>query len=454
MHDLSNLVSSNEILKKIRDICSENTYLVGGCIRDMLLGRNPSDFDIVTFCDVWPMARQIAGRFASTAFWMDRERGVARIALGGSGDTIDVSAPKGVDICSDLKQRDITINAIGFDVSTGDIIDPTGGINDLHHGIIRIISEENLCRDPLRVIRCLRFSVMLGFALTATTDTLLRKHADKVVTVSAERIKQEFLKALACHGGARFFSLMNRTGLIEQIFFHDSSFSSGYHVTYPALTMTCEMDGLIYDAPRLLPGIGQMFETQVEAGLTRAGNLRLATFLYGLGQSRDTGRNDGEAEIFCVTPDQNVHAAVESLRALKFSRSAINAEKRILSCQARASDIFTHDDMGMSDLHRLCEEAYPYLPEVLLLATASVFMSSGEKYTCIERMGRAWSYHKNTYEKHRKAPLITGDDVMQTLGVSPGPAVGKALRTVESARAQGLVLSRDEALDYLLTITI
>lgn len=460
MHDLSNLVSSNETLRNLTDLFAEKTYLVGGCIRDMLLGHKPSDFDIVTFCDVWRTALQIADRFACTAFWMDKERGVARIAIHGSGQTIDISSPKGADICADLKKRDITINAMGFDANAGEIIDPLHGIDDLRHGVIRVVSEENLRDDPLRIIRCLRFSVMLGFAVADATDGMLKKYAPEVKTVSAERIKQEFMKALAYPCGSRFFSLMDRAGLIEPLFIHGVSSIMGMDVSCirPALTMTCEMDGLIYDAYNLLPGIGQTLETEVETGLSRTGLLRLITFLYGMGLSRDREEDSFGAPVSDLTTEQHIRSAQAFCGSLKFSAHATKAVKRIMSCQDHAQAILVHKDPTGAELHRLCEEAYPYLPEVLLLARASLSRKNAhmgrvkESSGVPERMDTAWSYHEDTYQVHMQFPLLNGDDVIHTLGLSPGPDVGRVLRMVETARAEGIVSSRGEALEYLRTI--
>ncbi|MBN2298885.1 MAG: CCA tRNA nucleotidyltransferase, partial [Deltaproteobacteria bacterium] len=434
------------------------TFLVGGCIRDMLLGRSPSDFDIVTFCDVWEKARQISERFASTAFWMDKERGVARIVIHGSGQTIDVSAPKGADICADLKKRDITINAIGFDAAAGKIIDPLQGINDLRHGVIRVICEENLRDDPLRVVRCLRFSVMLGFAVVETTDVMLKKYAHEVKTVSAERIKQEFMKALSYPSGSRFFSLMDRTGLIEPLFIQDVSTLAGMEVSCirPALIMACEMDGLIYDARKSLPGIAQALEEEVETGLSRAGLLRLITFLHGMHSAGEREEDPFGAKIPEPAREQHIQLVQAFCGSLKFSSPAMKAAKSIVSCQEHARYILSHNkELTGAELHSLCEEAYPNLPEVLLLAQAKANMGGIKKASGLpERMNAVWSYYVDTYQEHRQCPLISGDDVIHILGLSPGPRVGKVLRMVETARAEGIIASRDEAIEYLRTIAV
>jgi len=464
MHDLSKLVSNNSTLRIITDLFADRTYLVGGCIRDMLLGNKPSDFDVVTFCDVWQKARQIGERLESKAFWMDKNRGVVRIALKGSGQTMDVSSPKGADFVEDLKRRDITINAMGFDVAAGELIDPVGGLSDLGHGVIRIISEENLKDDPLRVIRCVRFSAMLGFAIVESTAALLRKHASRVRTVSPERVKQEFMKALNCPYGARFFSLMDSVGLMEILFARDFSSGEGLGLTSgrSALIMAFEMDGLIYDAQRLLPGIGEALALEMESGLSRAGLLRLVTVLYGMGVPWSIDESTKGTQPFPSSDKQCARAAHAFCRSFRFSSNAITMARRVIACQATVHDILRRKDLSARAFHNLCDAAEPFLPEVLLLARARVFGAGhgAREYKGVEGsrvkelLDSAWIYYRDTYQAHKRSPLINGEDVMNTLGLAPGPQVGKVLHIIEMARADGTVHTRSDAFDCLHTIDL
>jgi tRNA nucleotidyltransferase/poly(A) polymerase len=457
MRDLSKLVSNESTLRSITDLLTPKTYLVGGCIRDMLLGHRQQDFDIVTFCDVRHMAEALGERLSSSAFWMDKKRGVLRITLKKSGITIDISSPKGRDICEDLTQRDITINAMGFDMETGELIDPLHGMDDLEQGIIRIISEENLRDDPARVIRCLRFSVMLGFTIANATLALLKTYAPQLREVSPERIKQEFLKALSYLHGSRFFSLMETASLIDILFSSEPSQKEFFGIR-PALRMAFEIDGLIYDSSTFLRGIGNTLDHEVESGLSRAGLLRLAVFLFGM-----YGFSECESwskDLF--SPGRHLSYAVHSARkfcsALRFSSQAHLLIQRIIACQELIHDMFCEEGLNPRELHHLCVAAYPCLPEALLLAVACKAGQKNDHALGLERarlkepVSRVWRYHQEIYQEHIRTPLIDGNDVISQLGLEPGPEVGRFLRMIETARAEGIVHSRQEALDYLLTI--
>jgi tRNA nucleotidyltransferase/poly(A) polymerase len=457
MHDLSKLVSNESTLRSITDLLTPKTYLVGGCIRDMLLGHRPQDFDIVTFCDVQHMAEALGERLSSSAFWMDKKRGVIRIALKKAGVTIDISSPKGRDIHEDLTQRDITINAMGFDMETGELIDPLHGMDDLEQGVIRIISEENLRDDPARVIRCLRFSVMLGFAITNSTLDLLKTYAPQLRQASPERIKHEFMKALSYLNGSRFFSLMETASLIE-ILFSSVPEQQEHLGVRPALRMAAEIDGLIYDACAFLRGIGNTFDNEVESGLSRAGLLRLAVFLFGMyGYSVRERGNKG-----LVGPGRHLshgaYQAREFCSELRFSSQALRWIQRIIACQELIYDMFREEDLLPRKLYHLCDAAYPCLPEALLLVLAYNAAVRNDHTLGFERarledlVSKVWRYHQETYQEHKRTPLIDGNDVIRQLALEPGPEIGRFLRMIEAARAEGIVHSRQEALDYLLTI--
>ncbi|MBN2297339.1 MAG: CCA tRNA nucleotidyltransferase [Deltaproteobacteria bacterium] len=457
MHDLSRLVSSNPTLSAIEDLFSPETYLVGGCIRDMLRGQEPLDFDIVTFSDVGSFADKIARRFSSTAFWMDKTRGVVRISLKGKGITIDVCLPKGHDIVADLRKRDITINAMAYAVSACELIDPLDGLVDLGHGVIRIISEDSLRDDPARVVRCLRFSVVLGFPIAASTAALLKKYACKVATVSAERIKQEFMKALCDQNGSRFFTLMETTGVIKALF--PDIIYQGKDISLKglrsALFLARETDGLIYDAEILLPGSDRDLAQEVESKLSRAGLLRLAAFVFGIAPYRNTEELDKSAVLQAVNPEQGILIAREICSSLKVSSRAITLINSMYASQKLVHEILSQKDLPVRIVHLLCEKAFSCLPETLLLAWAlKRSPHSGNKaflkhVHLKEKIQEIWRYFVDIYQVQKQNQLIDGNDVIRSLGIAPGPMVGRLLLEVEAARAEGVVNSRQEAIDHL-----
>ncbi|HVN71064.1 MAG TPA: hypothetical protein VMU10_03495, partial [Desulfomonilia bacterium] len=208
MHDLYNAVWTNKTLNKFLPRLPRQAYLVGGCVRDLILGIDPSDYDIVFFGEPMILARQISDILGGKPFFIDENRQVARVAVDHGNLTIDVSPPRGENIEADLAERDITINAMACDPTDGALIDPTGGLEDLSERRIRLIAEKNLKDDPLRGLRCLRFSVQIGGSVDPGTMDLIRIHADSLHEAASERIKNEFFKALGHPVSSLFFKLL------------------------------------------------------------------------------------------------------------------------------------------------------------------------------------------------------------------------------------------------------
>jgi tRNA nucleotidyltransferase/poly(A) polymerase len=420
MHDLWNAVSANRVLERLSPQLPPSTYLVGGCVRDLLLGRNVLDFDLVTFCDVWGLAKKIETLLGGKAFWIDRERCVARIAVKGTPLTVDVLSPRGPDIATDLAMRDITINAMAFDPKSRELIDPLHGQEDLLQGIIRIISEENLVDDPLRGIRCLRFAVNLGFAIEDDTMSIIRANSVLIHKVSRERIKQEIMKALLSPRGSIFFQLLVDADYGEELFHPDPEIEHDL-----SLRRSSEMDAVLEDAHNILPGIGDYFSQDVEQGFSRAAVLRLTAFLSGISANGFRIRN------IC--------------KGLAFSSRTTRIVVNTLEAHERGEIVLEKHDAGKKSLCVLFRSYPECIPDMLLLAAAS----HRDLRTLTAEL---WDFYR-TYLPQKRNPLISGKDIMEVFGLRPGLLIGKYLELVEDARLEGIITTRDEAIEYLKHIS-
>jgi tRNA nucleotidyltransferase/poly(A) polymerase len=451
MHDLSSSVSSNALLGSIQDLLPGNTFLVGGSIRDLLLGREPLDYDLVTDDPVERLAEELARRLGSRPFWMDAKRGVLRIVLKQSGVSIDIAQPKGPDIGTDLMARDLTINAMARDMATGAFLDPSDGMGDLKNGLVRIISEKNLVDDPLRALRAIRFSVTLNFALHEDSSLMIRKHRDLLRQASPERIRLEFTRSLDAHHSARFFRLLTWLGLVPVLFppglVGTSEDSQLWHPGFSiALPMAEELDQIIYAADALMPGSRAVLGEETEREVKRSVMLRLAAFLLGLSDARQAGTPELEGE-----PGAMAVLASDFCAGLRFSTSSCRMVRGSLENLAGASSLLSNDHPAPLDLYRFCHRADPALPEAVLLSLARTEANGKERRQAASAL---WEYFRSTYREYRSNPLVTGRDVMAAVQGATGPAVGRLLEEVEEARAQGIVGTRNEALEYLHGIAL
>jgi tRNA nucleotidyltransferase/poly(A) polymerase len=187
--------------ERIRELLAgEEAWIVGGAIRDRLLGRPVVDVDVACR-DPRDAARRYARRYGGAAFPLSERHGAWRVAEEGADQTLDFTPlPNGIE--DDLATRDFTFNAIAFPVGGGDPCDPHGGRADLEAGVIRVVSDSVFRDDPLRLLRAVRLEDELGFRMDERTESLLRASASLVTRPAGERILAE-LRRLSAAGYRR-----------------------------------------------------------------------------------------------------------------------------------------------------------------------------------------------------------------------------------------------------------
>jgi len=190
-------------------LAGETAYVVGGAVRDELLGRPIVDLDIAC-SEPEQAARAYAGRVHGAPFPLSERHGAWRVALD-DGRTVDFTPLRG-GIEDDLATRDFTINAIARPLEGGEDVDPFGGLEDLTQRVIRAVSDEVFTDDPLRLLRAVRLEDELGFRIETRTEGLVREHAALAVRAAGERILAE-LERLSVAGFERLAEL----GLLERL---------------------------------------------------------------------------------------------------------------------------------------------------------------------------------------------------------------------------------------------
>ncbi len=201
-------------------------WVVGGSLRDLLRGRGAADWDLAT--DATPAQVQAlfsrvipTGIQHGTVTVRHRGKSYEVTTLRGEGAYSDGRRPDRVEfvteIDQDLARRDFTINALAYDPVAGELVDPFGGLADLERGLIRAVGEpaQRFAEDGLRVLRAARFAATLEFAIEAETEAAIRPTLATFRKVSAERVRDEWLRALGARQPSRAFAVMRRTGILE-----------------------------------------------------------------------------------------------------------------------------------------------------------------------------------------------------------------------------------------------
>ena len=426
---MASLTQAAEITERLRAAGFE-AYLAGGVVRDMLLGRDPADYDIATSA----RPEQVRALFERTIA-VGAAFGVIRVLVGddayevatfrAEGPYDDGRHPSSVRYATaqeDVARRDFTINGLLYDPRTGEVVDFVGGRADLAARVIRTIGDPALRfgEDHLRMLRAVRLAAELGFALAPEVVRTIGLLGRSVTTVSAERIRDELVRMVTGPDPARSLELLRETGLLEHVL----------------PEVAAEID---VAQPEAFHPEGDVFEhTRLALGALRRPSvtLAMATLLHDVGKpptferARDRIRFSRHDEVGAVM----ARAVMERLR---FPRRDTDRVAALVGRHMVFKDVAK---MRESKVRRLvADDAFP---ELLELHRADCAASHRDFSTYewirgfIERLAG---------EPPVPPPLITGDDLL-AMGLPPGPRIGRVLRAVDTARLEGEIRTRDEAL--------
>ena len=193
----------------------KDAYLVGGSVRDALLGRYkiPLDLDFVLPQNTIATAKHFANTYNGGFVVLDREREIARVVFDRG--TLDLARQEGITLEKDLNRRDFTINAIAYNFHDQQLVDPLNGVADLERGILRMVAAKNLDDDPLRLLRAYRQAAQLNFTLETKTETAIKQRVALLQNVAAERVRAELDYILAAPQGHKWLIAAIEDGLLS-----------------------------------------------------------------------------------------------------------------------------------------------------------------------------------------------------------------------------------------------
>jgi tRNA nucleotidyltransferase/poly(A) polymerase len=458
-------------------------YLVGGCVRDLLLGHPIYDLDVVTDGDGLALARHVANHFGGAYYPLDEVRSTGRAILR-SGDeqrlVVDVARLRGPDLAADLAGRDFTINAMAADVrAPGEVIDEHGGRPDVQARLIRPVSEASIRDDPLRALRAIRLAAQLGFALAPETERLICQDGAALSQVAGERTRDEVARLLARHEAACYLRQMDDLGLLTVVFPeleplrglaqpppHYLDVLSHSLETVQALEMILEQVQVassgqqeISDIDHLAPFTGrvQAHLAQIMSdGRPRLVTLKLAALLHDTGKAA-ARTTDERGKIRSIGHDkESVKLAGQVLRRLRFHNAEVRTGETVVRHHMRPLLLADQDRVSSRAVYRFFRDTGDAGIDVLLHALADDRATFGPGTE-----DRAWprlvalaarmlaDYWERGGERVAPPPLIDGNDLLSQFQLQPGPEIGELLEAVREAQVSGEVSTREEALSLV-----
>ena len=411
---------------------------MGGCVRDLVLGREPADYDVATDAQpervqqLFPDSIAVGAQFGVIIV----AEGSVQVEVATFRSDVGYSDGRHPDRVTyarspeeDVRRRDFTINGLLLDPRTGEVLDFVGGRDDLRAGLLRAIGEpgRRFREDKLRMVRAVRFAARLNYAIEPATLAALRRLAPQVTQVSAERLRDELTKLLTEGAARRGFELLDETGLLTIV-----------------LPEAAKMKG-VEQPPQFHPEGDVWIHTRLMLEKLAAGSsptLAWGVLLHDVGKppTFTPAASTGDRIRFDEHVEVGTRMAEEICRRLRFSNDDTEQVAALVANHLRFKDVF---EMRPSTLKRFVR--LPRFEEHLELHRLDCLASHGmlDAYQFVQRF-----LEETPPAQVRPARLVSGDDLKQ-MGFVPGPQFREILRAVEDAQLDGRLASRAEALAFI-----
>lgn len=402
----------------------DNAFIVGGSVRDILLGNEIKDIDIAVKGDSLNIARKFAEETGGSFVLLDAEFQIARVVKDGC--FLDISVMRGNSIHDDLSERDITINAMAIPLKDSYelrvmsyesknsklfIIDPYDGRDDLSNRIIRMVSEENLIKDPLRILRIYRFSAELDFFIEANTLDAAKRLAPLISSVAVERITEELRHIIGLYGSYTTIKTMSNKGILRHVFPEFKINSLQLYKTTEEI-LNNPSDSLQLSALSFQPLI-KYFEADY-----RKICLKLSTIFY----DADTTK--------------------QSAMRLKMSRKEVEFIHAMVLNRNKISNSYK-EMQGIADETKIIGLLKEFRDDVYPLIILAIAQEPSIRAFCKEVV----SFYDNVFKPRAELlPIITGDDLINTFNLKPSPIFKEILAELEDMILYGRISSKEDAL--------
>jgi putative nucleotidyltransferase with HDIG domain len=442
----------------------ERAWVVGGAVRDRLLGRPVFDLDLAVAGDVRTAARHLAVTAGGPLFQLSDAFGAWRVHAPGRDWQIDVTPLQGEAIEDDLALRDFTVNAIAEPLGGGGLVDQHDSAGDLERRCLRMVAASAFDDDPLRCLRLVRLACTLGFEAEEATVAAATSRAPRIGSVAPERVFAELRQIITGDAAVAALALMARLELTEHVLPELSQLrgveqNRFHHLdvhdhTLEVLQAAIDLEG------DPAPALGAEHRDAVLAflaepladGLTRGGALRFGALLHDAGKPATRG----------FTPEGNVTFLGHDSEGARISRAVLTRLRTSERLRAHVAALAEHHlrlgflvhrrPLDRRTIHRYLTACAPVEVDVTLLSVADRLATRGDNAepaiaahleVARELLAAALAWRA----AGPRTPLVRGDELANALGIEPGPRLGQLLAAIDAAAYAGEVSTAAEAIE-------
>ena len=472
-------------------------YLIGGAVRDALMGKTSHDLDFglprseERSADPMRVARRIADKIGAAYYPLDSERGAARLVIihdDGTRDTLDFAAFRGDSLEEDLRGRDFTLNAIALDVHTQQLHDPLGGANDLRQKTLRACSETSLSDDPIRILRAIRLAASFGFKIAPETRQMMKSAVSGLPETSVERRRDELFRILDGAQPQTALRALDMLGVLDEMLpelveMKDVEQSAPHvddvwrhtlnvlrHLGTMLTALAPQYDQgsadefynglLVMRLGRYREQFGEHFAQDLTTDRSLYSLLFFAALYHDVAKPRNQSvDDDGRIRFFGHETDGAVVAA-NRMRELHLSNDEIDRVQRIIRHHMRIHAMVGRLSTDGTEptrraIYRFFRDAREAGVDLVILALAD--LRATYEHTLPEDMWKTAldvarilleNYWEKPAEVVKPPGLLDGHEVMQAFDLAPSPRVGQLLEAIREAQAMGEIATKAEALAF------
>lgn len=453
------------VRRALRD--AQEVWIVGGAVRDAVLGREVADLDLAVAGDPGAAALAIGAELGEHAFELSAEFGTWRVAAQRHGWQIDVTALRGGSIEADLGERDFTIGAVAVPLDGEEPIDPFAGLTDLADRRLRAVSEESFTADPLRLLRAPRLAAELALEIEPRTVSLARAAADRAAEPAGERRLAELRQLLGGPDPLRGLGLLGELGVTAVVLpeverMRGVEQGPNHHLdvydhTLAVLEHTLEVESdLERFAGDRADEVAELLDEPLADEMTRRTALRFGALFHDIAKPDTRAERDGFVGFrgHDQVGAETIGRICERLRA---SRRLTRHLQALALHHLRLGFLISEMPLPARRVHAYLRATEPVTVDVTLLTVADRLSARGKGPIASPEMVAA---HLQLAREMIAAgldwrregpppPLLRGDEIAAELGIEPGPELGSALAELEAAQYAGEVTDRAGAIEHL-----
>jgi poly(A) polymerase len=451
-------------LDAARDIfAGRDAWIVGGAVRDRLLGRATTDLDIAVPDDPGDAARALARATGGSPFRLSGAFGAWRVVGPGHSWHVDLVVLRDADIRADLAARDFTVNAMAEPLAGGELVDPYGGRADLAARRLRMVGPGALAEDPLRTLRAVRIAVDLELAIEPETAAAMAREAPGLERVAAERVFGELKQLIRSPAVRTGLQLMDAHGITPQVLPELSALrgveqNKFHHLDVHDHTLevldrvaAIERDPLGAGFGEHAGAVGELLREPLADELTRGDSMRIAALLHDAAKPWTRIERPDGGYGFPGHDREGAQVARTVLRRLRASEKLAEHVAALCLHHLRLGFLVHERPLDRRAVWRYLRATEPQSADVTIFTVADRLATRGKNAEAAIRAHLELAREVLGAALARRAagtpaPLLRGDELARELGLRPGRELGELIAQLEEDRFAGAIRTREDAL--------